>query len=160
MSIKKIFEMNGRISLFVEFAFYLTISILEVMIFYIDTCVWRDHYEKRSPESSRLFLKAINERILILVSDLTVKELKIAYSQQEIVNLLNILSFMKILKRVEIYHKDYLDAECISKQRRLPFPDVMHAIIARNNNAILITEDKHFQGLKDIVIIKRPIEMV
>ena len=44
----------------------------------------------------------------------------------------------------------------VSIKRKAPKGDVLHALIARDNEAILITQDKHFRKLKDIVLVKKP----
>jgi len=36
----------------------------------------------------------------------------------------------------------------------------LHSILARDNQAVLITRDKHFLKLLDICIIKKPEELI
>jgi len=51
-------------------------------------------------------------------------------------------------------------AKDISLKRNLPKGDVLHALIARDNKAILVTLDKHFKKLLDIVESKRPQDLI
>ena len=64
------------------------------------------------------------------------------------------------MEKVGISDEDIKEAKKISEERGLPFGDVMHAILARNNNAILISRDKHFQLLKDICEVVKPEEII
>ncbi len=132
--------------------------------YYLDTCIWRDHFENRfGPEgrplgkyATNLFYKIIENQDKLLFSDLLVEELKIAFSKTEIEYMLQMIFMMKILIRTEASPKDHAEASKIAKERDLPLSDVLHAIIARNNNAVLVTQDKHFNNLKDIVRVIRP----
>ena len=136
--------------------------------FYVDSCIWRDHYENRRGQKGRplgeyatnLFMKIIENQDTILFSDLIVKELKIAFDNKDVEDMLRIISLLKILKRVEIRQEDQIEAKKIANERGLPSGDVLHAILARNNNAILVSQDKHFQQLKDIVEVKKPEELL
>lgn len=42
----------------------------------------------------------------------------------------------------------------------LAFGDTLHTILARDNKAIMVTRDKHFYKLKDVVCIKKPEELI
>ena len=55
---------------------------------------------------------------------------------------------------------EYAEADKISKERRVLLGDALHAIIARDNDAILVSQDKHFQLLKDVVYVKRPEQLI
>ena len=135
--------------------------------YYVDTCVWRDYFENRFGQRGRplgefaakFFFKAIKKRDVILFSDLLVKELKTAFSNEEIEQMLGIVSNFGLLKLGEVSKNDFIEAQKISGERALPFGDVLHAIASRNNNAVLITQDKHFEKLRDFAVVKRPQEI-
>ncbi|MBU0472414.1 MAG: hypothetical protein KKF89_04215 [Nanoarchaeota archaeon] len=58
--------------------------------------------------------------------------------------------FEKIIKNIITTPRQFTEAKMIAKQRSLPKGDVLHTIIARDNDAILVTRDKHFKKLEDI----------
>ena len=50
----------------------------------------------------------------------------------------------------------FVEAKRIAKTLRTPLKDTLHAILARDSHAIVITRDKHFSKLKSVVNISRP----
>ena len=131
--------------------------------YYLDTCIWRDHYEARysfggkplGDYASAFFAKAIQHKDIILFSDLTIHEMKEGFEEEEIHQMMNLLFISGTLKKVSIDAEDYKRAQKISIERGLPTGDVLHAIIAAKNNAFLVSQDNHFQALKDIVHVKK-----
>jgi len=97
---------------------------------------------------------------LILFSELTVKELIIDYDETEINKMLNLLHIKGILKRANITEEQWDEARNVSKDRDCPLGDVLHAILARDNNSVLVTQDRHFMVLKDICTVKKPEELL
>ena len=136
--------------------------------YYFDSCIWRDHYENRFGPRGRplgkyataLFNRIIKKQDTLLFSDLNIRELKLAYTDEDINDMMRLLSMMSILKHVETKREDNIKAEKVAKERNLPPGDALHAILARNNNAIMVSQDKHYQKLKDIADIKRPEELI
>ena len=64
------------------------------------------------------------------------------------------------IRKVHIY-LEQIDAACkLMQQRSIPKGDALHAILARDNNALLISRDKDFQKLKDIVKVYAPEEVI
>ena len=45
-------------------------------------------------------------------------------------------------------------------KKAIPKRDALHALIAKDNNAILVTYDKHFQKLSEIIKPKKPDEII
>ena len=105
-------------------------------------------------------MKVIKDKDQILFTDKIVDELGMMYSKREICEFLNILSLMNITKRVEINKEQKERAEMIAKQREVPDTDALYAILAKDNKAILVTRDRHFDKLRDIVEVKKPEEIV
>ena len=85
-------------------------------------------------------------------------ELETRYSADEIRGLM--LPFSKILEKTELSSEQEKEAGIISQKRNLPKGDAIHAILARDNKAILVSRDKHFQLLKDICIVMKPEEII
>lgn len=139
-----------------------------VQKYYLDTCIWRDFYEERISRkgkplgeyASKFFSIILKNKYLLLYSDLIIKELKTEYNEKDINEMFNIMFISGILNKVEINNEDYIKAKRIGNERKLPTADVLHAIIARKNNVILISQDQHMQKLKDIVEVKKPEELI
>ncbi len=75
--------------------------------------------------------------------------------------MLNLLSINKILIRLEISKKDHLEAKKLSQERNLPYIDCLNAVQARNNGAVLVSQDAHFfEKLSDIVKPVRPQDII
>ena len=138
-----------------------------VMKYYLDSSIWRDYYENRSDKFRPLgewALKLINNILenkeYIIISDFVVEELKIDYSEEGINNILEIADKRDLLLKADISKLQVKEASILCKQRGVAFGDALHAILARDNNAVMITRDKHFEELRDIVDIKKPEELV
>ncbi len=65
-----------------------------------------------------------------------------------------------ILTKANIIESQIKEAITISKQRKIAFGDALHTILARDNNAMMITRDEHFLDLNDLVMIKKPEELI
>lgn len=137
--------------------------------YYLDTCIWRDHYENRhGPQgrqlgnyATRLFTKIMKDKAAIIFSTHIVHEMKKAFAPEEIEEMFQILFLLNILKKIEITKKDWEEAKKMSQERNVSKSDSLHAILARNNNAILITQNlKDFKKFSDIITIKRPEDII
>ncbi|MBT5021862.1 PIN domain-containing protein [Candidatus Woesearchaeota archaeon] len=135
--------------------------------FYFDTCIWRDYYENRIDKfkplgefALLLINKIFEDGDFILYSDFVVKELQIKYSAEEIKAILDVVGSKKQLIKVNISEIQAKEAALISKQRNVAFGDALHAIISRDNFALLVTRDNHFQLLLDIVDVALPEELI
>lgn len=131
--------------------------------YYLDTSIWLDYYERRGKNGEatlKLIRKITEEGDIILYSNAIVKELKhLGYFLTEISEILNIAQFDNI-KLIQIHERQIEEAEKIALQRNLPKRDVLHAVLARDNEACLITRDNHFQKLKDITVSKLPEDFI
>ena len=135
--------------------------------FYLDTSIWRDYYEDRSDGSKPLgrfalqfLFKTIKDGNLIAYSDFVVEELMIKYSKEEIIGIFSIFYHLNLLVKVPISKEQAKEAAVICKKRNIPFGDVLHAVLARDNKSIMVTRDKHFQRLMDIADIKKPEDLL
>lgn len=133
--------------------------------YYLDTSIWMDYYEDRKDPSKdlgefafRLLQKLLIKKSTIVVSNFIQKELETMYSIDKIRGLT--IHFDKIIEKANITDKQREEALKIAKQRNIPRGDALHAILARDNNAILVSRDKHFQSLKDICKVVKPEEII
>ncbi|MFH0798543.1 MAG: PIN domain-containing protein [Candidatus Woesearchaeota archaeon] len=133
-------------------------------IFYIDTAIWIDCYEDRKDKFKDLgkialiffnFLLASKSKIVI--SNFLMEELSNFYSLEQIKGMM--LLYEHLFIKVNLTKRQMNEAQTIRMQRKVPLGDAIHAVLARDNNAILITRDGHFKLLKDICNIAKPEEL-
>jgi predicted nucleic acid-binding protein len=134
--------------------------------YYLDACIWRDYFENRSDKfrplgewALALIKKIIHEEGIILYSDLIEDELKVTYSETEIKSLLSIVP-KEILIKIISSPKQLKEAVLYSKKFNIPKKDALHAILASENNAILVTRDKHFYEIWKELVIKKPEDLI
>ncbi len=134
--------------------------------FYLDTSIWLDFIEDRDepnfPKSEwthQLLNKITKNNDKVIYSDAVLFELNVAgYNSYEIKNIFK--SIRQILIFVEATEKQVGKAKDLALKRDIPKRDALHAIIARDNKAVLITFDRHFQKLADIIQPKRPQDFI
>jgi len=134
--------------------------------YYVDTSIWIDLVEDRKGYNDeplgtyalKLFAMIKAKKHKMVVSDLLVRELESKYSMEEINGMM--LPFQKIMEKVFVTREQRDEAKKIAEERNLPPGDVLHAIVARNNNYIMITRDKHFRELEDITKHSKPEEII
>ena len=134
--------------------------------YYIDSCIWRDYFDDRSDKfrplgewAFRLINKIIKENNVFLFSDQIMRELKQHYSVEKLNGFFEIIPSSLIIC-VESNRKQAKEALLLAKEFDIPFGDAIHAVIARDNNAILVTRDHHFENLTKIVAVRKPEELI
>ncbi|PIU30138.1 hypothetical protein COT07_02335 [Candidatus Woesearchaeota archaeon CG07_land_8_20_14_0_80_44_23] len=135
--------------------------------YYVDTLIWRDYYENRRDRFRPLgewafefFKKAICEESLIFCSDFIERELLKDYDEEKVKDMLSIIERIHLLRRVEVRAEQFNEAAGLCKERRIPFGDALHAIVARDVGATVITRDHHFEELQDIALSKKPEDLL
>src|SRR3989338_3607915 len=131
-------------------------------IFYLDTCIWKDHFENRCGQGGRplgdfatqLIQKIIKTKDKIIYSDLTIDELLFHHDPEEITEMLAVLNHTGILRKVEISTQDRSMASKLSQTTGIHETDAIHAVLAKEHQAILISQDRHFQLVKDFIQVK------
>ena len=133
--------------------------------YYLDTSIWMDYYEDRKDPSKdigefafKLLCRLLASKSKIVVSTFLLNELETAYSLDKIRGLT--LPFERLMEKVDVSGKQREEAKKIAQERGIPKGDVIHAILARDSNAILVSRDKHFQLLKDICKVVKPEEII
>jgi len=124
--------------------------------YYLDTSIWMDLYEDRFGYNNeplgeyawKLFCLIKTNCHIIVISNFLIRELEVNYSIEEINGMMK--PFENILENVFLSKSQKDEAKKIAHDRNLPPGDVVHVIIARDFNLILITRDKHFRKLDDI----------
>ena len=132
----------------------------------IDTSIWVDLYEDRKGYNNeplgdyafKLLVKIkANEKVIVL-TDFLIKELETLYSVAEINGMFK--PFEKITKKITDTEKQRQKPKKFAKERGVPAGDVLHAIVARDNDLILVTRDRHFRKLEDISKHYKPEELI
>ncbi len=124
--------------------------------YYFDTSIWLDFFEDRDepnfPKSqwvNDLMNKITSINSKIIVSDININELSLnGYTVYEIENMFKPLK--SILIFVEAAEKQVKRARDLGSKRNIPNNDALHALIARDSKANLITLDNHFKEIEDI----------
>lgn len=135
------------------------------MRFYIDTSIWIDFIEDRKgfygePLGSfaySFFSKLKENKSVIIISDFLLFELSHRILGKEIEVIMAF--FKKQIKKVIVLKEQDAEAQKLSKEKNIPFGDALHAVVARDNDAVIISRDKHFIQLRDIVETYKPEEI-
>lgn len=134
--------------------------------YYVDTCIWRDYLESREDrlrplgEFAYQFIKrSIDRHDTILYSWVIMEELSLKYPRKEIDICVAPIRDAKLLEEVEISGQNLAESKKLSIQRNVPRGDALHALAARENNAVIITRDRHFELLRDIAASSTPEEI-
>ena len=135
--------------------------------FYLDTCIWIDLFENRIDKyrplgefAKRLVKKIFDNNGLILYSDTILQEIMSRVDSNILITLFRPLQQEGLIRRVMASDQQIAMAISLSKFRNIPCGDALHAILARDNDAFLVTRDKHFRRLKDIVKILKPEDLL
>ena len=135
--------------------------------YYLDTQIWIDYYTQRGPDgiygdqALKLILKIIIDDSKVIFSNLHEKEMKnIGLSQTDINSLLLIIKPDHV-KRVSVTKLHIKEAHKLSKLRNVPLGDAIHAVLARDFEAQLVSRDeKDFRKLKDITKFIQPKNLI
>lgn len=135
--------------------------------YYLDACIWRDFYENREDKfrplgewAFEMFRMIKENKFLVLYSDLTVDELSRDFNPEQIKDIFKIILEEGLLKKIELNKQQFQEAAKLKKERNLPFGDCLHALIARDNQAVMITRDAHFEELQDVVESFKPEDLI
>ncbi len=130
---------------------------------YFDTSIWLDYYEKRGKNGEvalDLILKIIDKDSIILYSDLVIREFKsLGYGIEQINNIFRIAKPDNLM-RIHINREQEKEATKIASQKNIPRGDVLHALLARDNGAVMVSRDADFQKIKDIAETRKPEEII
>lgn len=135
--------------------------------YFVDTLVYRDYYENRKDNLRPLgewaldFFRFIREnKGEIIYCNMVINELAIRYNSNAIVSILSTIAKFASLVKIEPTFKQKSEAQKLRKERSVPFADALYAVIARDNDAILVSRDNHFSLLSDIANVRRPEELI
>lgn len=135
--------------------------------YYLDTSIYLDYYQNRTDSYRPLgdfahrLLATIEERKdQLLISDFLLLELEKHCSKEQVKSIFEIISVKSCVLKVDISSQQRLEAREIAIKRNVAFGDALHAILARDNNATLVSRDKHFLLLLDVSNVKKPEDLI
>ena len=131
-------------------------------LYYLDTSIWLDFHEKRGENGEhalKLIINIIALNEVILFSDLHIREFKnVGYSLDELSGILQLVKPLN-LRRIHVNRNQIAEARRLAVHRNVPAKDALHAVLARDNDAVMFSRDRHFARLRDVVETKRPEEL-
>ena len=136
------------------------------MRYYLDTSIWMDFFGDRigykgEPlgQYARRFLSILlSKGEKIVLSDLIIIELSHYYSADKMRVLFAPLE--GIIDKIYTTSSQKERAKLLSKIRKVPTGDALHAVIAHDLKLFLITRDKHFRKLRDISESHKPEHLI
>lgn len=133
----------------------------------MDTSIWWDFHENRVDRfrplgewAFELLKKIIREKDIVLYSDLVVEELLHYFSMEKINKMFSIVADKGLLEEVDISQEQRREAGILCNRLKIPFSDCIYAILARDNLAIMVARDHHFELLAEITEFKKPEELI
>lgn len=134
--------------------------------YYLDTCIWIDYFENRKDRfrpigewAFMLIRKIVGNKDLVLYSDSVQDELGLFYSDEQIKKVVSIVP-NQLLVHLKASTDQIEESVKLSKKVCIKRMDVLHAILARDNKAVLVTRDKHFYELSEHLVIKKPEDLI
>lgn len=79
---------------------------------------------------------------------------------EEIKKSFSIVADKGLLEEVKITQNQREEAGALRNRLRIPFNDCIYAILARDNSAIMVARDHHFELLTEITESKKPEELI
>jgi predicted nucleic acid-binding protein len=129
--------------------------------YYVDTSIFIDYIENRADSlrplgewAHRLLAHIAAEGGVLLVSDVLEREL-VGHGTQPGIDEIS-ADFGIVVKRLRSTTSQCKEAASVAKARKVPLGDALHAVMARDEGAILITRDRHFHELCDIAVPYAP----
>jgi len=140
--------------------------VLPVAKYYFDTSIWLDLLEDRNewglPKgeyAEKLLVKIISKNDRIVLSDIVAEELvKYGYTDYHLPDLLKALQ--KIILYEKAGEKHSRRALDLARRRNLSRLDALHALLAKETKAVVVSRDTHFKQLNDIARCKKPEELI
>ena len=131
--------------------------------FYVDTSVWLDFLEDRADGirplgelAFQFFKKCVESECTIIYSELVVSELKeFKQSFEEAISNIGLRAVEAVISG-----KQKNEAKSVARHAGVSPNDALHSILARDNNAIVITRDRHFEELRTIAESRFPEQVI
>ena len=123
----------------------------------LDTNIYLDFYLDRKDNlkplgefAFRLIKETVSCKYMVLITDYHFIEIKNSLNcniKDIWKRILDSLNKSKKIKEIIPTDREVTEAKEISRLKNLPFGDCLFAVVAKNNNAKLVTRDRHFNEL-------------
>jgi len=119
--------------------------------YYVDTCIYLNLWKKEVDGNGNklwefaknFFEKIENENSMIYYSGYLLKELMFVFDENKFIDKLELFNFSPNFRRVNLTKEEYEIAKRIKKENReISFYDIIHMLLAKKTNSVLITRDK------------------
>ena len=135
-----------------------------------DTHIFVDYYLNRSGGvvplgefAFQFFKSAVECKFFVIICQPVIDEICDAISKTEQVVWEMVLCNLRDAKKIELveFSKEQVkEARILSKERDVPLYDALFAIVARDNDAVLVSRDAHHsERLSDLVNVFKPEEL-
>ncbi|MEK6873236.1 MAG: PIN domain-containing protein [Nanoarchaeota archaeon] len=143
-----------------------------MLSYYIDTCIYLNLWQKEESYSGVEYWKAAQKFLemceekkeIIYYSGFILKELSFILNKREFVEKKVLFEGSPNFKRVILSDKELSEARKIEEEVNfeVSFYDIIHMILARKTNSILVTRDKRLMKIskKYNVNVKLPEELI
>jgi predicted nucleic acid-binding protein len=140
------------------------------MELYLDTHIfvdfWNERVDKMRPLGEfayELLRETISCKHNLLFSDLIIAELtnSCGLTEHDIWNELfsDVIRAGK-LSKVQITENQKQEARDMAARLNIPRSDALHAILAKDNNAVLVSRDHHHESVRDFVKVLAPEDII
>lgn len=135
--------------------------------YYVDSCIYLNLWQNETDESGNplwkyakeFFEKVEYDSSIIHYSGYLLKELMFVFDEKQFVNKLELFNFSPNFKRLNLTKEEYELAKKIKKENlEISFYDIIHMLLAKQTNSILVTRDRLIMQLaqKYSVAAKKP----
>ncbi|MBI5884507.1 PIN domain-containing protein [archaeon] len=135
--------------------------------YFIDTNIWRDYWQDRNDGwkplgefAFQLFKKILLEKHRVFYSGWIEHELRLLLSRQQIDLMFSEFIKNGLLKKAAISNAQADEATRLAFSRKVPKGDALIAILARDNDAIIVSRDRHFELLNDLAGALKPEDII
>ena len=122
----------------------------------VDTSIWIEYF-KNNPSISIIIDEGLNNNSICITGPIISELLQGVKSDKELSLL---IKYIDAIPCIHYEMQDWIDAGYISYSLRkkgitLPLTDIIIASIAKNNNAVIFTKDKHFEMIPDVELFHK-----
>jgi len=135
--------------------------------YYVDSCIYLNLWQKEvSGDRKELwkyakefFEKVDDKNLIIYYSGYLLKELMFIFDEKQFIDKLELFNYSPNFERITLTKEEYNLAREIKKENKdISFYDIIHMLLAKQTNSILVTRDKSLINLAKeySVVAKKP----
>jgi tRNA(fMet)-specific endonuclease VapC len=121
----------------------------------VDTSIWVEYF-KNNPETARIIDIGLDNNEIYIIGPVVAELLQGVRTPRERETISKLIGAIPFF---DCEMKDWADAGCISSSLRksgisIPLIDLVIYSVAKNNNALIYTKDKHFNLIPDVKLFQ------